>query len=154
MSHFTTVQNPKIKDRACLVQALCDLGIPRDIIEVHDDPKAILDYKGKTSYSRWRDHRDPRFRTGDKAHVVISRCHIGDLHNDVGWYLDENGAVAFICDFARDRCKALKGKKMDKKFEGRLLQEYVKNQILKTAKSRGQKTQVKRVGSEIKVIVG
>ena len=76
--------------------------MPREHIEVFDQPQQLIDYCGKPTKYRFQDTGDERFKNGDKAHVIIRRDHVGNAANDVGFYIDDNGdSVAFVSDFDR-----------------------------------------------------
>ena len=81
MSHYSKVST-KIKNRACLVKALVDLGFPADKIEVHDIPKSLLGYMN--------DVRP------EKANVILRRHQVGGSSNDIGFVLREDGTFEAI----------------------------------------------------------
>jgi len=103
MSHFSEIKT-EFKDQDSLIDALVVAGVPRDWIEKHLEPQQICDYKGNPTKYRWQDTQDKRFKSGDKAHVIIRRSHLGSGHNDLGFYVSKTDeSFALICDWARQK---------------------------------------------------
>jgi hypothetical protein len=90
-----------LKDKEALLQALRDCGIPNGLIEVHEEAVPLIDYCGKKTFYRWNDHKDLRFKDCDKAHVIVRRKDLNGNHNDLGFYLDGDNSVSFICEYTR-----------------------------------------------------
>lgn len=80
MSHYTKVKT-QIKNRACLVKALEDLGF-KGKIEIYDNPKSLYGYQN--------DERQ------QKANVIIRRQDVGGAANDIGFVLREDGTYEAI----------------------------------------------------------
>ncbi len=98
MSHYAVVE-VEFNNKEMLVEALVNAGFSRDQIEVHDEPQLLLNYKGEPTMI---GASDSRFKTGDRAHVIIRREHVGRACNDYGIYIDaQNGSREFSCDWAQ-----------------------------------------------------
>ena len=73
-------------DAGYLVEALVDLGFPRDTIEVHDGPVTLYGYR--------RDARPER------AEIVTRREYVGGGSNDIGFARQADGTFrAIISDY-------------------------------------------------------
>lgn len=70
----------KCKDKAVLIDALVEMGYKREHIEVHEEPKQLFDWHGNKTY-----YLD---KTGDKAHIIVRRQHVGGAANDLGFKLN------------------------------------------------------------------
>jgi Protein of unknown function (DUF1257) len=87
MSHFTRLKT-QIKDTDSLTRALADVGFTT--IEVHSTPQPLYGYQG--------DIRS------DAAEVIIRRCYIGALSNDIGFKRRSDGSFeAVISEYDRAR---------------------------------------------------
>lgn len=83
MSHYSKVKT-LIKNRACLVKALADVGF-KDI-EVYDIAQPLVGFQN--------DIRK------DKANVIVRRKYVGSASNDLGFVLQEDGTYgAIISDY-------------------------------------------------------
>lgn len=107
MSHYTEIKTV-FSDPAALVEALVAMGYDRAKIEVHKEAQLLKDYCGRHTHYRFKDFQDERFRTGDKAHVIIRAANVGELCNDMGWYCDKQNPVAFLCDYSRNNSHDIK----------------------------------------------
>jgi hypothetical protein len=104
MSHFAQIKS-SIKSVDALVAALVACGIKREHIEVHKEAAPLLDYHGAKTAYRWADAKDPRFKSGDKAHVIIRAhnldCPSASANNDFGIFVDGDNSVSFVCEYMR-----------------------------------------------------
>ena len=83
-------QTSMLRDEECLVKALIDNGFPREQIEVHESPQALIDYHGQNR--------------GQKATVIIRRKHVGAVANDIGFALQSDGTYdVYISDYDRHK---------------------------------------------------
>lgn len=71
-----------IKDTACLVDALVEMGWKLDQIEVHETPQHLYGYHG--------DQRPQR------CEVIIRRKYVGSASNDLGFMRQEDGTFAVV----------------------------------------------------------
>jgi len=89
MSHFTQVRT-RITSLEALLNALSDLGFDERKVEVHEAPVHLQGYRG--------DERR------QKAHVVISKQHVGTASNDIGFEKQPDGTYrVWISEFDRTR---------------------------------------------------
>lgn len=154
MSHYTEMKTD-FHDADCLVDALVAVGIPREWIEVNKTPRPLLDYQGKTSMYRWKDHQDDRFKAGDCAHVIVRRDKFDKLNpehrglfNDMGFYLDTaKGSVAFVCDYSRQYTG------FNDAWTNRVRQEYTVAKTKKHYKALGRQVHVERAGAKVHLYV-
>lgn len=75
----------EIRDEACLLFALQDMGFTRGQIEVHKTPQLIHGWHGSSDF---RYHADGTRMT---AEVIIRRQHVGGSANDIGFARQKNG---------------------------------------------------------------
>ncbi len=120
MSEFIDVETV-YSDCDALVDALVEIGVKKENIEVHDKPKALVGYQG--------DARE------QLANIIIRKRYVGSASNDIGFVKGADGKYkAFVS--AYDKGHGL-GKTIA---SGKLTQVYAKNKILKYVKmKRGQK---------------
>lgn len=99
-------------DEAILLEALADIGVALEMLEIHSEPKDLEAWGGKTM--------------PQKAHIIIRRKHIGSDSNDIGFEKTNGIYKAIISDFDKRR-------EMGQKIlSGELDQHYAKRMILKT----------------------
>ena len=84
MSAYLTLATPMI-DAECLLLALADVGFPRDRVEVHEQPVALVGYEGSGRAQR--------------AEIVIRRAHVGRASNDIGFERTPTGFRAHVSDY-------------------------------------------------------
>jgi len=107
----------EIADQESLLEALVELGIPRDRIEVHEVARSLYGYQG-----------DVR---SQKAHVIVRRRDVGAASNDIGFERMEDGRFkTWVSEY--DVLRGL-GREIKK---GHLLATYAKRQALRTAAKR------------------
>jgi hypothetical protein len=116
-------------DSGRLVEALVDLGFPRDTIEVHDRPVTLYGYRG--------DARP------ELAEIVIRREYVGRGSNDIGFARQPNGAFRAIISEYDQRTAGTRGP-YDQAFLGRLTQAYALRAIQHHYRARGYQVQVHR----------
>ena len=112
-----------------LVDALVDLGFPRDTIEVHDRPDTLYGYRG--------DARPER------AEIVIRRGSVGHGSNDIGFARQLDGTFRAIISEYDQRTPGTCGP-YDQAFLGRLTQAYSLRTIQHHYRARGYQVQVQR----------
>jgi hypothetical protein len=112
-------------DKAAIVEAMVASGVPREWIEVHNEPVPIYDYCGKKSQYRFRDSKDQRFADCDKGHIVIRRSHLGSMNNDFALFIDEEKkeSIVFLCDYSR------RGTKFNDQWLSQITDHYAVKQI-------------------------
>ena len=116
-------------DAGHLVEALTDLGFPRDTIEVHDRPVALSGYRG--------DARPER------AEIVIRREYVGRGSNDLGFARQTDGTFRAIISEYDQRTPGARGP-YDQAFLGRLTQAYSLCMIQHHYRARGYRVHVQR----------
>jgi hypothetical protein len=133
VSHFTYGQT-QIKDQACLILALKEMGFREDQIEVHETATHLYGYQG-----------DVR---ADKAHVIIRRQHVGGMSNDIGFVRGPDGTFqAIISEFDV-------GCGYNKTWTGKLEQNYVVQKGAAMWRAKGAQPQiVKKPNGQIQVVV-
>jgi len=100
-----------VKDQDCLIDALIEIGIPKNQIEVHVTPTDLVGYANRNQ--------------GQKANVVVRKTNTG-LSGDVGFEKIEGGTYrAWINDMDRNRGL---GKEI---LKGKFRQCYAKKVLLK-----------------------
>lgn len=107
----------EINDLESLIEALVELGVPRDRIEVHEAARSLYGYQG--------DVRD------QKAHVIVRRRDVGSASNDIGFERMEDGRYRTWVS-AYDEGRGL-GQEIKK---GHLLATYAKRRALREASRR------------------
>lgn len=119
------------RDKECLIDALVEMGYRREHIETHDVPQQLIDFRGRPTH-----YTDPN---GDKANVIVRRCHVGGSANDLGFKLNkETGTYdAVISDFDSGKHNA--------KWLAGLKTNYSEKNLIKTAKRQGFKYLGKKV---------
>ncbi len=116
-------------DGGHLVEALSDLGFPRDTIEVHDRPVTLSGYRG--------DARPER------AEIVIRRQWVGPGANDIGFARQGDSSFRAIISEYDQRTPGARGP-YDQAFLGRLAQAYALRTIQHQYRARGYRVQVHR----------
>lgn len=88
MSEYVVCET-EFKDQKILIEALAEMGIKAENIEVYDNPQSLVGY-----------HGDARTQ---KAHVIIRRKHIGSASNDIGFERTEAGTYkAWVSDYDKN----------------------------------------------------
>jgi hypothetical protein len=77
-----------ITDREVLIDALVEMGYKREYIEVHEQPQQLYDWHGRTTHYLEK--------TGDKAHIIVRRQHVGGAANDLGFKRESDGKFSAI----------------------------------------------------------
>ena len=116
-------------DSGRLVEALVDLGFPRDTIEVQDRPATLYGYRG--------DARP------ELAEIVIRREWVGRASNDIGFARQPDGTFRAIISEYDQRTPGARGP-YDQAFLGRLTQAYSLRTIQHHYGARGYRVQVQR----------
>ncbi len=116
-------------DAGHLIEALVDLGFPRDTIEVHDGPVTLSGYRG--------DARPER------AEIVIRREYVGRGSNDIGFARQPDGTFRAIISEYDQRTAGTRGP-YDQAFLGRLTQAYSLRTIQHHYRARGYQVRVQR----------
>ena len=116
-------------DASHLVEALVDLGFPRDTIEVHDRPVTLYGYRG--------DARPER------AEIVIRREYVGRGSNDIGFARQADGVFRAIISEYDQLTPGARGP-YDQALLGRLTQAYSLRAIQHHYRARGYQVQVQR----------
>lgn len=132
MSEYVVCET-KFRDQKALIEALVEMGLRQDQIEVHDTAQKLVGYQG--------DSREQR------AHIIIRRKSIGHASNDIGFEKAADGSYkAWVSDFDR---RTGYGKRI---MEGELAKCYSKRVVLGT-KVRGCKIKscVEGANGEIKI---
>jgi hypothetical protein len=128
MSEYVIVATA-FTDADHLVDALVDLGFPRDTIEMHDHPVTLYGYRG--------DARPER------AEIVIRREYVGRGANDIGFVRQADGTFRAIISEYDQRTPGTCGP-YDHAFLGRLTQAYSLRTIQHHYRARGYQVQVQR----------
>ena len=129
MSEYVTCE-PEFTDATSIKEALIEIGVAENIIEVHDNPVPLAGYLG-----------DSR---GQVANIVIRRAHVGGSSNDIGFEKMPDGKYrAWVSDF--DRMRGI-GKQI---VGGEFKQCYAKRTIVRGAgRIRGTIASCERVKDE------
>jgi uncharacterized protein DUF1257 len=128
MSEYVIIATAFI-DAAHLVDALVDVGFPRDTIEVRDHPVTLYGYRG--------DARPER------AEIVIRREYVGRDSNDIGFARQADGTFRAIISEYDQRTAGTRGP-YGAAFLGRLTQAYSLRTIQHHYRARGYQVQVQR----------
>jgi len=87
MSHFCGIQL-LIKDSACLLEALIEMGWKLEQIEIHEPATNLYGFEG--------DKRK------DVANIIIRRRFVGSASNDIGFFKESDGNyTAIISEYDR-----------------------------------------------------
>lgn len=111
----------EIRDTEALKEALQDMGVNPEHIEVHESPVSLNGFMGDARRQR--------------AHVVIRRQNVGQASNDIGFEKTAEGSFkAWVSDF--DRHRGLGHRIMNKE----LMHHYSKRKVLRELRrQRGAK---------------
>jgi hypothetical protein len=119
MSEFV-VAKTCIKDKDMLIEALIELGVPLEHIQVNETATSLEGYVG-----------DRRKQT---AEIIVPRKYVGTSSNDVGWKIQQDGTYSFIIsEFDKRNSFWRKMIPQSAGGTGDLLKIYSKNVIKKTA---------------------
>jgi Protein of unknown function (DUF1257) len=124
MSKYGTAET-NIKDVACLVDALIEMGWKKEQISVFNTPQQLIDFRGRATH-----YLDAN---GDKAEVIIRRQHLIGAANDMGFRRNpQTGRFeAIISQYDR--------KHYDDAWRKRLEVNYAEKFCIKTAQRQGLK---------------
>jgi hypothetical protein len=112
-----------INDQECLIQALLDLGVTNEAIEVHEEPVRLYGYMG--------DER------GQKAHIVIRRKDIGTASNDIGFERLVDGKWRIhVSDFDLRQSIGIRIAQPDIGGKGEFMQAYARRRLEKQLKKK------------------
>ena len=114
-------------DEETLKEALADIGIGTDMVEIHETPQPLEGYMG--------DYRK------QKANVIIKRHVVGMSSNDIGFEKQADGSYrAIVSDYDKHRGFGQKILSKANGGSGELDQHYAKRAILRTiAKTYGHR---------------
>ena len=111
----------EIADLDALIEALVELGIQKEKIEVHEVAQALNGYQGDVRQQ--------------KAHVIVRRRVVGAASNDIGFERMENGRYkTWVSEY--DTLRGL-GREIA---AGHLLASYAKRRVLREAAKRKAKS--------------
>lgn len=118
MSEFITCETV-YTDEGLLKEALVDLGIALEQIEVHAEGAELVGYQG-----------DQRIQ---KAHVIVRRQHVGSASNDIGFEKQADGTYkAIVSEYDKNFGYGNKILSKSAGGSGELDQQYAKRGILRT----------------------
>ncbi|WP_428261750.1 DUF1257 domain-containing protein [Haliangium sp.] len=159
MSAYMTLATPMI-DRECLLLALADLGFGLDVVELHDEPVALVGYQG-------------RART-ERAEIVIRRAHVGRASNDIGFERTETGYRAHVSNYdhprfgrgwldqldaryrehdQRKQARLAEAERRRREEERKRLVEAQRRAICAQAKKRGYRVEEIREGNVVRLVL-
>jgi hypothetical protein len=155
MSHQTQIKR-KYKHADCLMKALENLGVSKTMFEYHEVAQPLIDYCGRKTTYAFADTGDVRFRECDKANIIIRAKTLGGSHNDLGFYIDGDESIAFVCDFTRSTGSAIfkddEGNPVTSdKWQALLSQQYTLEVVKKREAKKGKAVYTKKVDGKLHV---
>jgi hypothetical protein len=141
MSEFVECKT-KIKDRKALIEALMEMGLKKDQIEIHEKAAHLYGYQG--------DRRE------EVANVIIRRGAVGGSSNDIGFLKKEDGTYEAIIS-AFDRGSGGNFAKHTGGYNANwvkdLTRKYTEKLYTRTAKEKGYEVKRKIVGKTIELVL-
>lgn len=137
MSEFTECET-ELMDTAALVDALVEIGIAREHIEVHEIPQNLYGYRGE--------------KRAQTANIIIRRNHVGGSSNDIGFLKKADGKFEAIVSEFDSRSGGMHAQKTggyNERWLKTLKQPYAARMLERDQAKKGRKVLKTKKGNKV-----